>query len=189
MVREFVIPGDRVLELGASTGVISTLLLKRVGKSGRVVSVEGNPLLEPWFNAQLAANGFVGEWFRALCHPVWHSELPSGIEKKGFHVSSNPLGSAAAASGSSLKEENWMTASAICKAVDLSPNVLIIDIEGSEECWAEALPAVPDTVERAIIEFHPRLIGERLTGKCIQSILEDGFRIVALKESVIAFSR
>ena len=60
LVQEFVRPGDQVLEIGASSGILSSFLWREVGESGRVVSVEGNPTLRKWFQKQQGLNGFTG---------------------------------------------------------------------------------------------------------------------------------
>lgn len=193
LIQAFVSDGDQVLELGASSGVVTSFLWRQVGRQGRVVSVEGNSRLKPWFDAQQAINGFQGEWIEALCHPTWEATTPPEIDQMDFSLSSNPLASAAGVrnddrviSGSTSR---WQTARQICEATGLVPTVLVADIEGSEGVWAETSPCIPPSVSKAIIEFHPDLIGSLRTGQCIQALINEGFAVVGLAETVIAFER
>ncbi|MCL5777044.1 FkbM family methyltransferase [Limibaculum sp. FT325] len=56
---EIVEPGDRVLEIGAGIGVISTLLARRP-EVAHIVAVEANPRLIPMIRAVHAQNGVEG---------------------------------------------------------------------------------------------------------------------------------
>jgi hypothetical protein len=193
LVQEFVSEGDQVLELGASAGVVTSFLWRQVGRSGRVVSVEGNSRLKPWFEAQQAINGFLGEWIETLCYPTWEARIPPEIDQVGFSLSSNPLGSAADRGsdghGGVGSKPGWQTARQICDATGLEPTVLVADIEGSEGVWAEISPGIPSSVSKAIVEFHPDLIGSVRTGQCIQALINEGFVITGMAETVLAFER
>lgn len=193
LVQEFVSDGDQVLELGASSGVVTSFLLRQVGRRGRVVSVEGNSMLKPWFDAQQQINGFEGEWIETLCHPTWEASTPPEVDDTDLNLSANPLSSVA---GNIPKQQHldrskgqWKTARQICDLACLTPTVFVADIEGSEGVWADTAPSIPSSISKAIIEFHPDLIGATRTGQCIQSLVKEGFAIAALAGSVIAFER
>jgi len=56
LLREFLCSGDRVLECGGFIGILTSIMSKCVGTTGRVVSVEPNPALRADFEHQLAIN-------------------------------------------------------------------------------------------------------------------------------------
>ncbi len=49
LVKAFIQPGDQILELGASIGIVTCYLAKSGGKNGKIVSVEPNSLLRDHF--------------------------------------------------------------------------------------------------------------------------------------------
>lgn len=55
MIRDFLQPGDRVLEVGTGPGLTALLAAERTGP-GQVVTYEANPALEPLIRANFALN-------------------------------------------------------------------------------------------------------------------------------------
>lgn len=193
LIQEFVKTGDQVLEIGASAGVVTSFLWRQVGSGGRVVSVEGNPTLRPWFEAQQAANGFRSEWVEALCRPTWEPAPPPGSDETGLLLRSNPLGSSseqgAIGDGGVWVRPGWKTARQICEAAALTPTVLIADIEGTEAVWIDTPPRLPDSVRLAIVEFHPAIVGAARAGECVQALVTEGFAVCGMAETVLALRR
>lgn len=194
LVQEFVRAGDSVIEVGASSGVVTSFLWRQVGAAGRVVSVEGNRHLKPFFEKVLRSNGFNGEWIEALAYPVWIPRAPESFDTRGFTPSSNPLGSTVAA----VSEEKSRPASdgppvltlqEIAEVTDLVPTVLVADIEGTEGVWCHMPPALPESLKTVIIEIHPQIIGPAAAGATVQALVDEGFRIEAVSGAVMAFAR
>jgi FkbM family methyltransferase len=188
LVQEFVRPGDQVLEIGASSGILSSFLWRQVGESGRVVSVEGNPTLRKWFQEQQGLNGFTGEWVEAVCWPTWEREPPGETRLSGLSIDENPLGSSVG-SGSVLAPTAWKTAAQVCSEARLEPTVLIVDVEGTEAIWIESPPQIPASVRVAIVEFHPTLVPPATAGGAAQALIEEGFSIRGMSGTVLAYAR
>ncbi len=194
LVQAFVRPGDAVIEVGASSGVVTSFLWRQVGPAGRVVSVEGNRLLKPFFDQVLRTNGFTGEWIEALAYPVWSPRAPESFDSRGFSPSHNPLGSTVAAvSPESAKAVDdgpaVLTLQQIAESADLTPTVLIADIEGTEGVWCESPPGLPMSVRTVIIEIHPQIIGVSAAGATVQALVDEGFRVGAVSGAVFAMIR
>ena len=90
-VKRFVKPGDNVLELGASLGIVTSFILRQVGDASRVLCVEPNSQLRPFFDRQLALNGQDADVLNALVCPLWQTEVPPDVLEQKFQVSPNNL--------------------------------------------------------------------------------------------------
>lgn len=193
LVQEFVRPGDQVIEVGASSGVVTSFLWRQVGREGRVVSVEGNASLRPFFDRVLAANDFKGDWVEAIAFPVWTREAPGGFHTRGFSPTLNPLGSRVSfesmESSPSAAGPEVKTLQQIAELRGIHPTVLVADIEGTEGVWCGMPPALPESVKTVIIEIHPRIIGITAAGGTMQALIDEGFRIGGVSGEVIAFAR
>ena len=91
LVASFVKDGDRVLEFGASLGVVSSILAKRVGSDGRVIAVEPDESLRPAFDAQMQLNGLDVECVAALGCPIWADAVPPEWQSKNFSKQGHSL--------------------------------------------------------------------------------------------------
>jgi FkbM family methyltransferase len=189
LVKSFVQTGDQVLELGASSGVLTCFLAKAVGPDGRVVSVEPNAALRGFFCAQLHANGVRAELVQAIACPVWGGAVPPGLAEQYFAPSPDSLSGRAVAGRVGGNEVPRLTAEAVAHANQLVPTVLVVDVEGSEAVWAERPPHLPESVRLVIAEFHPRITGPGVAGQAVQAIVDEGFRVVGLSQTVLAFAR
>jgi FkbM family methyltransferase len=184
MVRE----GDRVIELGASLGIVTSLLARKVGATGTVVAVEPNHLLHSHFDRQLAVNGLTAALVPALGCPMWEGTLPEDIARQRFTAVANSLsGRAAGASGDDVP---WLTLREVAERADIrEPTALVIDVEGGEQVWCEHAPGFPDSVRTIIVEIHPRIIGETKAGESVQALISEGFRIAAISGTVFGLVR
>lgn len=195
LVRKFIVPGDQVIEVGASSGVITSFLWRQVGSSGRVVSVEGNRLLKPFFDRVLELNGFSGEWVEAIAFPAWLPEAPVEFHSTGFSASDNPLGSKVSepGSGSNGPESSIgprvMTLQQVAEKTGLQPTALVADIEGTEAIWCDTPPRLPASLKTVILEVHPQLIGVERAGATLQALVNEGFGIAAVSGLVYALTR
>lgn len=191
LVAQFVHPGDQVLEFGASLGVVSSILAKRVGAQGRVVSLEPDESLRPAFDYQMEINQLEVKCISALGCPIWSESVPAEWKAKSFTNQGHSLsGRAETSSDDAGKDDSqWKTAFQICRDEAFQPNVLIIDIEGAETVWCEHAPKFPAHVERLIVEFHPEINGEDIAGQAVQAVINEGFEVVGFSRTVLAFQR
>jgi FkbM family methyltransferase len=184
LVRE----GDVVLELGASLGIVTTLLRKKTGAGGAVVAVEANKQLARHFQKQLAVNGVDARLIHALGCPIWEGDVPEKVRSQGF--SSMPSSLSGRAEGPGGDDVPWMTLKEVAEKAGLgSPSVLMIDVEGSEDIWCEQPPCFPQSVRTIIVEIHPHIIGETKAGESVQALIREGFRIAAISGTVFGLVR
>lgn len=189
LVKLFIRPGDQVLELGASIGVVTCFIAQAATPSGRVVSVEAHARLQPYFNRQLEANHLRAEWVCALGCPLWTATVPAELERMSFLPHESNLSGRVVKGPFPGEQNRWLTAEAICAQARLQPTAVVIDIEGAERIWLSHSPRFPVSVRVVIAEFHPHLIGAIDAGRAIQAIAGEGFEIAALCGSVLAFQR
>jgi len=189
LLKQALAPGDHVLELGASLGIVSCLILKMVGREGRLVAVEANPKLAEPFRRQLQANGLTCDLVNALCCPIWDGSVPAKVAAGSFRGSDNTLAGRAVNGESVAAGANWKTASMICDDLAFVPNVLVCDIEGGETVWLESGPTFPETIQKLIIELHPWINGPDTAGAILTAIMRAGFDVVAFSGSVFSFRR
>lgn len=180
--------GDIVIELGASLGIVTTLLKKKIGSGGAVIAVEANQRLAPHFHKQLQVNGLKADLVHALGCPVWDGEIPESVRSQGFSSMASSLSGRAEGPGGD--DVPWMTFKRIAEQVGIgAPTVLMIDVEGSEDIWCERQPDFPESVRTVIVEIHPHLIGEIKAGECVQALIREGFRIAAISGTVFGLVR
>lgn len=191
IIKAFIRPGDQILEIGASIGVVTSFLAKAAGKSGRVVSIEADSSVRGHFERQLALNGNRADLFNALCCPVWNQPVPDETLALKFKPSRNKLIGRTAKPGETGIDVRWITAEMACFEAGLAPTALVIDIEGTEAVWVEHSPQFPGSVRTIILdlEVDPGLAGARRAAGVVQAVIEEGFRVVGIRSNVYAFER
>ena len=189
LLKQSLAPGDHVLELGASLGIVSSLILKMVGPGGRLVAVEANSQLAEPFRRQLAANGLTCVLVNALCCPIWEDNVPDCVAACSFRTSDNTLAGRAVGGESTPGGSNWKTASMICDDLAFVPNVLVCDIEGAESVWLESELRFPETIHKLIVELHPWINGPDTAGAILTAVMRAGFDVHAFSGSVFSFRR
>ena len=180
--------GDRVIELGASMGIVSTLLAKKVGPSGRVVSAEPNRALKPHFERQLAANGEKVDLLALLGCPLWEGPVPEEIAMQRFSAVADSLSGRAAGEGG--EPLPWVTLKELAERAGMpEPTALVMDVEGGEQVWCDHAPGFPSSLRTIIVEVHPHLIGEVKAATCIQALVREGFELAAFAGTVFGLTR
>lgn len=146
--------GDRIIELGAGIGYISTLVAAR-RPVAEIHAFEANPKLIDYIRAAHAMND--------VTNVTVHNALlaPRKGKPRKFYVRRNFLASSLSPETGppegvlSVEEIEVRGLNATFDAI--RPDVLICDIEGAE---AELLPALRyDGLRAAVIELHPQWIG------------------------------
>lgn len=189
LVAQLVGEGFKVIELGASLGILTSLLKKKVGPGGQVVAVEANRALAEHFSRQLAANGLTAPLVHALGYPLWDSPIPESVRSQKFSAAESNL-SGRAGSGGTGSDVPWRTLKEIAAEAGVTElDVLVIDVEGGETAWCEQSPDFPPSVKVVIAEIHPHLIGERRAADCVQALLDGGFRLAGISATVFGFTR
>jgi len=189
LISKFILPGMRVLELGASLGIISSFIARGIGKSGKLLSVEADKSLLPHWENNLRSNGFSGTCENALVCPTWIGEIPSHLSSTQFQPCDDKLSGRAKAGTDGGVKVPWKTAGLVCEENSFEPTALVVDIEGTETVWIGSSPGFPDSVRLIIVEFHPQYSGPELAAQAAQSVIDQGFRICGYQNHVLAFSR
>ena len=168
---KFLEPSDRVLELGAGIGYISTYVAKTIGVE-HITCVEANPKLSEYIQrvhalhelkqttvkncVALPGNAELGTDSKAdffLREPFWSSSLdPDRDYLSSVQVSQENL--------SDLIEESGATA-------------MIVDIEGGERDLFTG--GNLGTVRKIYVELHTRYIRPRGIKACFDSLSDHGF--------------
>jgi len=189
LISKFIVPGMRVIELGASLGIISTFIARKIGKSGELLSVEADKSLLPFWENNLRSNGFGGKCVNALVCPTWLGEVPAHLSSTRFQPCDDKLSGRAKTSTDGGVQVPWKTAGALCEENAFEPTALVVDIEGTETVWTEGDPGFPDSIRLIIAEFHPQYTGPDLAAQSAQAIIDRGFRLCGYQNHVLAFSR
>jgi FkbM family methyltransferase len=169
LVREFVQPGDTVLELGACMGVVSCVTNKRLRDKTRHAVVEGNPRLIPTLqrSRELNACGFIIENCAAsnepevtfFLHPVY---IVGGSTQRESKDSVRIPG------------RSWR---------DLDRKygpftTLIMDVEGSELEVLEGSRELTFRYRLVIAELHEWAIGSEKVERCRELLRNGGLQFV-----------
>ena len=167
LIREFVLPVDSVLELGACIGIVSCVTNKILREKTRHVVVEGNPFCIPTLhrNRQLNSCGFLVENCAVAnqseatfyLHPVY---IVGGTTQR---ESARPVRIPAYSLPELYNRHGPFSA-------------LIVDIEGAELDIFSAAPEILARVRLVIVELHPWAIGEPAVQKCRELFSAAGLR-------------
>ena len=169
LIRRWLRPEDRVIELGACLGIVSCVTNKLLADPSRHVVVEANPFCIPslYRNKEINQSGFLIEHCAVhnesevtfYLHPVW---VVGGTYQR-------PTSLAVRLPAKSLRrleqERGPFTA-------------LIIDIEGGERDVFEASLDILGKYRLVIVELHEFAIGAGGVERCRQILRDCGLQLV-----------
>lgn len=155
-------PGDRVLELGAGIGFISSFVAQRLGVE-RVVAVEANPKLIEVARRNHAINNVPVELVNAVVAQE-NGTVPFYMHADFWRCSMTPQPDT---------EEVRLPARALRDLLaEVRPSLLIVDIEGGELTVFDGIDL--SGVREAILEVHPDVIGLDGIGRVFARFAEEG---------------
>ena len=181
-------PNDKVLELGAGVGVVSTVAAHITGAEN-VVAVEANPQLIPIIHETQALNGVEGiEVLTGVGVGTITEERVPFYLRKDFWASSLIVPAADDSNLLRTEQVPQIDINQLLKAYQ--PNVLVLDIEGGE---LDLLPALDlSCCSHLVIELHPRAYQLGGIGKCFDILRKKGFAYNARQSrggTVVVFTR
>lgn len=179
----------KVLELGASLGIISTLIARQIGPGGSLLSVEADASLLQFWERNLAANGLTATCIHALACPLWTENVPSRLLATKFNACKDKLSGRVQTSLDGGAHNLWKTMLHLCTEHHFAPDALVVDIEGTETVWIDQGAEMPSHVKLAIVEFHPQYTGAEKAGQCVQALIDQGFKSAGYQNHVMAFTR
>ena len=181
LLLEVLQPGMQVLELGGSIGILAAVASHAVGTQGRVVTVEADANLAVHARSWLEGPSSNVTVVTGAAVPVWRT--PDTLRVLGFDSNSSSLLGRVVLdfSGDGAAPDMW-DVSRLCEQYNLEPDVLMVDIEGSEVAMAHAPLNFPASVKYLVIEVHPHKFPspEADEQAVWQAIKDDGF--VAVKQ-------
>lgn len=166
LLKKSVSKGDRVVDLGAGIGLIGLIARNLAGPDGGVISFEANRVLEDIILKNYSLNSLAPTLeMKAV------DEFGDGVD---FVVSKDILGSSAEKLPSCDNTKEIVTSVALDEVVNqYQPNVLIMDIEGSEVALLNSKSL--DHVQRVLVEMHPRILGADVCKNIEQVMVDRGF--------------
>lgn len=182
MCRDFLTPNDTVVELGAAIGFIGLLCQKELGIKN-YACFEANPktteILKRNYELNdakpnvynLALGCSEGEVDLEIGSDFWENSIVTGDPKRGCKTVRVECG----------------TLETLLKRCGLTPNVLIIDIEGAEQYID--FTGLPPTVNKVIMEIHPGVIGQAAAYDIVGALVNRGFRVAREENETFAFMR
>ena len=166
LIGNLLCPGDRVLEIGAGLGLVSTYCAKRIG-SDRVFAYEADPDLEPCIRETYQLNDV--DPFLEICAIGSRPGRVTLYRDKHFISASVARRRAGVhpveVSGKAL---NYVVEKA-------QPTLLVVDGEGAEPELFDG--AELPTVRRIVLESHDRVIGPDGTDRVLGQLQRIGFRL------------
>ena len=191
LLRKLMRPRDRVLELGAGVGVVSTCAAQIARDPSQVLSIEANPNLIPIIRETHRLNGVEGvEVVNGLGvgRSVEPDEtIPFYLREHFWASSMSPLDG----------DDSDTTTEVSVPLVNLNalikahrPSILVMDIEGAE---ADLLPQLDlSSVRSLVVELHPRVYQNEGTARCSAALAACGFTYDARRSrggTVVVFTR
>lgn len=158
---------DRVLELGAGMGFISTFCAKQLGDASRVCAVEALPQMEAVIRENFARNAVAPELVMAAIG------IKSG--ECTFTVTENFWSSSASQDEDNGGKQITVPMVALADLLErFEPTYLVVDIEGLEE---SLFNVDLGTARKICLEVHPKQIGDEGVKRCLATLFDQGFVI------------
>jgi len=188
-------PGMQVLELGSSIGILASVIAHRMGPSGRLVTVEASPTLTNYSKTWLGKPGHV-DIVTGYAFPVWES--PGGLHVDGFKEGASLGGtvtfSVDGGNGQAAPAQTGPRVydlSTLCREYSLRPELLVVDVEGSEAVMLRQKPNLPDWIRYVLIELHPGLYPnkEKDQSAIVEVLRKEGMRLAQRVDTAWLFER
>ncbi len=168
-LRRILRPGDRVLELGAGIGLLSTLSAMVAGVE-RIVAVEANPDLIPLIHETHRLNGVTTVDLRnGIAGAQDAEDIPFYVRGDFWSSSMEP------ASRPYLREVSLPCFGIATLMADLRPTVIVCDIEGGESGLFDAVDM--SGVRAVVIELHPKVYGAPERDRIIAILASKGLHL------------
>ena len=166
LIKKHLASDDRVLEIGASSGLVS-LVCARICGVDNLLMYEAIPMMEPIIRKNFALNN--------LTPNLQMKAVTTDGSNISFFVSDNIFSSSMIDRSSTVAGKNITVSSAAFSKIvaDFKPTALIMDVEGAE---IELLSNFDlGTINKIIVELHPHIVGETTVKKLLQKLAGLGF--------------
>jgi FkbM family methyltransferase len=183
MCLEFLSSRDSVVEVGGAIGFISLLCQRKIG-IGIYSSFEANPRTLSILQRNHSLNGLVPRvWNIALGQADGFVDLEVGSDFWENSICYNN------SDGDGVKTTRVPSATleTLLHTAGHQPTTLIIDIEGAEQYID--VSHIPDSVQKIIVELHPKVIGQDSAYNIVANLIQLGFRVARERDDTFAFLR
>jgi FkbM family methyltransferase len=177
LAKRYLPPTAVVLELGGCIGVVACVINRMLQQPRRHVVVEGNPSII----TTLKRNRDLNECSFQIAHGVV-TRSPQPRMSVGLMMDSNQLANTGV-------EVPALSIEHLESMHSLRFDTLVMDIEGAEYSVLNENSKLLPSLNTAIIEFHPWLIGNIKTGQLYRLMSEAGLRKVDEMSSTQAWVR
>lgn len=170
-VARFLDPDLPVIELGASTGLLSCLIGRRLRRPDQHVAVEANPDLIGILERNRGLNG--GSF------SIVHAALAYDVEAIEFTRGEDHLAGRAKATGRVESPIDSVTLRQLLDRFAFSRATLVCDVEGMEvELWRRERDTIVDRIPWLIVELHEPISGAKAVNGLIAEVQEAGFALI-----------
>lgn len=182
-------PGDKIIEMGGSVGVLTAILGHHAGSNGFVASVEASDTITSYSKTWLEAKGNI-KVLTGFGFPVF--SVNKKIKINSFDQQGGSLGGRVSFD---VSEENTEAAEgmydieSIMQQCNIAPTVLVIDVEGTEKIIITDKPNYPASIRVILMEMHTYMYGEDARKQIIQRIVDEGFKVMGDENDVYLFER
>ena len=170
-VARYLDPARPVIELGASTGMLSCLINRRLDRPAAHVAVEANPDLIPVMQSNRALNRCSFE--------VVHAAVAYDRRSIGFAHGEDHLAGQADAQVEVTETVATTTLRQLLDRRQFDRATLVCDIEGMEiDLWRHEADIVAERIGCLIVELHEPISGREAVQAFLDGVRSRGFALV-----------
>jgi FkbM family methyltransferase len=178
LIARHISPNSCVLEMGASLGIVSCIINRRLNHPQQHVAVEVNAALIPQIEINRARNG---------CQFIIEHAAITGRQDVFFQSApESDGGQVSELEGSPVRTRDLPDLESLHQ---LSFDTIVMDIEGAEIRFIQEYERVLSRINTMIVEFHPQIVGQGAVEEAKARLGAAGLRPVDKMLDVEAFTR
>jgi len=180
LVTRYLSPSDRVLEIGAASGLVTLVCARQCG-AANVVAYEANPVMEPLIRKNFELNG----WQPNL---VMRAVTVDGGDVQ-FFASDNVYSSSVIDRSETVAGRKITVPSDPFQHVldKVRPTTVVMDVEGAEIALLANVQL--EGVCRIIVEVHPHITGADAVQAMTDSLSRQGFTVRETAHKTLLLTR
>ena len=186
------ITGFNVIEMGSSIGILTQILAYRVGKSGIIIGIEADLEIASQTKADLHGLSNI-HILHGYAFPVFKIEQQINIVD--FNKALGSLGGivtfelVSIQTQASKENEKIYDIERIIKETQIKPDMLVIDIEGSEQMILSCKSLFPKSIKYILMELHPGIYSQQISNEIVENLQSSGFYVVMKIDNSYLFHR